>query len=107
MLVCSRHLDSVSKQCRSRCSLINTHTTNFRTMALYLSFKNKQHAAARRRAGKKAIVIDASLEDSKAARAAAEKNNAVEGEEVVKRRLNDQAFNDLTDLQNEDFIYVL
>ncbi|KAG8693114.1 hypothetical protein FRC08_009318 [Ceratobasidium sp. 394] len=76
------------------------------TMALYLSFKNKQHAAARRRAGKKVVVIDASLEDSKAAREAAKKNNTT-GEEVVKRRLNDQAFNDLTDLQNEDFIYVL
>ncbi|KAG9098534.1 hypothetical protein FRC06_006241 [Ceratobasidium sp. 370] len=76
-------------------------------MALYLSFKNKQHAAARRRAGKKAVVIDASLEDSKAAREAAEKNSATEGEEVVRRRLNDQAFDDLTDLQNEDFIYVL
>ncbi|QRV93342.1 major facilitator superfamily transporter [Ceratobasidium sp. AG-Ba] len=77
------------------------------TMALYLSFLNRKHAAARRRAGKKAVVIDTSLEDSKAARAAAEKNNAGEGEEVLKRRLNDQAFNDLTDLQNEDFIYVL
>ncbi|KAG9094338.1 hypothetical protein FS749_012677 [Ceratobasidium sp. UAMH 11750] len=76
------------------------------TMALYLSFKNKQHAAARHRAGKKVVVIDASLEDSKAAREAAKKNNTT-GEEVVKRRLNDQAFNDLTDLQNEDFIYVL
>ncbi|KAG9120726.1 hypothetical protein FRC07_003662 [Ceratobasidium sp. 392] len=76
-------------------------------MALYLSFMNKQHAAARRRAGKKVVVIDTSLEDSKAAREAAEKNNTVEGDEVVKRRLNDQAFNDLTDLQNEDFIYVL
>ncbi|QRW07496.1 major facilitator superfamily transporter [Ceratobasidium sp. AG-Ba] len=77
------------------------------TMALYLSFLNRKHAAARRRAGKKAVVIDTSLEDSKAARAAAEKNNAGEGEEVLKRRLNDQAFNDLTDMQNEDFIYVL
>ncbi|KAG8741427.1 hypothetical protein FRC10_002874 [Ceratobasidium sp. 414] len=76
-------------------------------MALYLSFKNKQHAAARRRAGKKAVVIDVSLEDSKTAREATEKNNATEGEDIVKRRLNDQAFNDLTDLQNEDFIYVL
>ncbi|KAG8723715.1 hypothetical protein FRC09_002053 [Ceratobasidium sp. 395] len=77
------------------------------TMALYLSFMNKQHAAARRRAGKKAIVIDTSLENSKEAREAAEKNNTIEGEKAVKRRLNNQAFNDLTDLQNEDFIYVL
>ncbi|KAG8789541.1 hypothetical protein FRC12_013390 [Ceratobasidium sp. 428] len=77
------------------------------TMALYLSFMNKQHAAARRRAGKKAVVIDTSLENSKEAREAAEKNNMIEGEKAVKRRLNDQAFNDLTDLQNEDFIYVL
>ncbi|KAJ1305159.1 hypothetical protein OPQ81_000193 [Rhizoctonia solani] len=77
--------------------------------ALYLSFLNKQHAAARRRAGKKAEIIDTSLEDSKRAREAAKENEKLEGGEdgALKRRLNDQAFNDLTDLQNEDFIYVL
>ncbi|CAE6422410.1 unnamed protein product [Rhizoctonia solani] len=77
--------------------------------ALYLTFLNKRHAAARRRAGKKAEVIDTSLEDSKRAREAAKENERAEGDENggPKRRLNDQAFNDLTDLQNEDFIYVL
>ncbi|CAE6444321.1 unnamed protein product [Rhizoctonia solani] len=77
--------------------------------ALYLAFLNKQHAASRRRAGKKAEVIDTSLEDSKRARQAAKENEKPEGDESggLKRRLNDQAFNDLTDLQNEDFIYVL
>jgi hypothetical protein len=68
---------------------------------------NKKHASARRRAGKKAIVIDASLEDSKAAQKAAEQNDTLGEGEGVKRRLNDQAFDDLTDCQNEDFIYVL
>ncbi|QRW20736.1 major facilitator superfamily transporter [Rhizoctonia solani] len=77
--------------------------------ALYLAFLNKQHASARRRAGKKAEVIDTSLEDSKHARQAAKENEKSDGDESegTKRRLNDQAFNDLTDLQNEDFIYVL
>ncbi|KAG8733157.1 hypothetical protein FRC11_008362, partial [Ceratobasidium sp. 423] len=77
--------------------------------ALYLTFLNKRHAAARRRAGKKAEVIDTSLENSKRAREAAKENEKAEGDESggPKRRLNDQAFNDLTDLQNEDFIYVL
>ncbi|KAH7338323.1 MFS general substrate transporter [Rhizoctonia solani] len=77
--------------------------------ALYLTFLNKQHAAARRRAGKKVDIIDTSLEDSKRAREAAKQNEKSEGGEDggQKRRLNDQAFNDLTDLQNEDFIYVL
>ncbi|CAE6464839.1 unnamed protein product [Rhizoctonia solani] len=77
--------------------------------ALYLAFLNKQHAATRRRAGKKAEIIDTSLEDSKRARQAAKENEMSEGDESrgTKRRLNDQAFDDLTDLQNEDFIYVL
>ncbi|CAE6519835.1 unnamed protein product [Rhizoctonia solani] len=77
--------------------------------ALYLTFLNKQHAAARRRAGKKVDIIDTSLEDSKRAREAAKQNEKSEAGEDggQKRRLNDQAFNDLTDLQNEDFIYVL
>ncbi|CAE7089673.1 unnamed protein product [Rhizoctonia solani] len=77
--------------------------------ALYLAFLNKQHAAARRRAGKKAEIIDTSLEDTKRAREVAKQNEESEGGEDggQKRRLNDQAFNDLTDLQNEDFIYVL
>ncbi|KAF8603639.1 MFS general substrate transporter [Ceratobasidium sp. AG-I] len=75
--------------------------------ALYLSYLNRQHAAARRRAGKKAVVIDTSLEEAKVAHQAAEQNEATEGDEGVKRRANDQAFDDLTDLQNEDFIYVL
>ena len=52
-------------------------------------------------------MIDTSLEESKVAHKAAEQNETVEGEEGVKRRANDQAFDDLTDLQNEDFIYVL
>ena len=79
------------------------------TTALYLSFLNKKHAAARRRAGKKANVIDTSLEDTERAREVAKQNEESEGGEdgSQKRRLNDQAFNDLTDLQNEDFIYVL
>ncbi|ELU36895.1 hypothetical protein AG1IA_09075 [Rhizoctonia solani AG-1 IA] len=60
--------------------------------ALYLAFLNKQHASARRRAGKKAEVIDTSLEDSKHARQAAKENEKSDGDESegTKRRLNDQ-----------------
>jgi len=60
--------------------------------AAFLAFRNRQHAARRASLGKAAIVIDTSLEEYT--------NN-----EHAAR--NDQAFYDLTDSQNEDFIFVL
>jgi len=66
-----------------------------RVGAAYLSWLNRQHAARRVALGKTGEVVDESLEKYKGS-----SGNA-------KALSNDQAFDDLTDLQNEDFIYVL
>ncbi|KIK62936.1 hypothetical protein GYMLUDRAFT_197181 [Collybiopsis luxurians FD-317 M1] len=62
--------------------------------AAYLAFRNKQQAAARRRLGKTAEVVDTSLEVYSAS-------------QLKDGVMNDKSFDDLTDCQNEDFIYVL
>ncbi|KAI0033575.1 major facilitator superfamily domain-containing protein [Vararia minispora EC-137] len=64
---------------------------------VYLSWLNARHAARRVALGKPAVVIDRSLEKFRGTRTNADEKDAT----------NDQAFDDLTDLQNEDFIYVL
>ncbi|KDQ28582.1 hypothetical protein PLEOSDRAFT_1039770 [Pleurotus ostreatus PC15] len=64
--------------------------------AAFLAFRNKQHAARRVRLGKAAVVIDQSLE---------EQPYKLQGSEKV--ATNEQAFDDLTDTQNEDFIFAL
>ncbi len=66
--------------------------------AAYLSFLNRGQAAKRRQLGKAGKVADKSLQ--KANDYDVDENN--EGEAK-----NDQSFDDLTDRQNEDFIYVL
>jgi hypothetical protein len=66
--------------------------------AAYLAFLNKRQAARRVRLGKKAEVVDTSLEAVKAREA---------GAKSAGEAANEKAFDDLTDGQNEDFIYVL
>lgn len=61
--------------------------------AVFLAFRNRQHAAIRESLGKSGMIIDTSLEKRDA--------------ETHKQARNDQSFNDLTDSQNEDFIFVL
>lgn len=76
--------------------------------AAYLTYLNKRHANTRRRLGKTAELIDASLEDSKTAaklQLANEEKSKSEGASPA--AVNSRAFDDLTDVQNEDFIYVL
>lgn len=63
--------------------------------AAYLAYRNRQQAAARRRKGKMGEVVDTSLEVF---------GYKTEGQ--VEAR-NEQAFDDLPDTENEDFIYVL
>ncbi|KAF5344336.1 hypothetical protein D9758_013240 [Tetrapyrgos nigripes] len=67
--------------------------------AAYLAFRNKQQEALRRRLGKAGKVVDRSLDSY------SERKGNSEGNEGEAR--NDKAFDDLTDIQNEDFIYVL
>ena len=69
-----------------------------RVTAAYLAFRNKQQANKRIRLGKPGIIVDRSLEQYK-------DRDVDDG--VAKDEINNQAFDDLTDMQNEDFIYVL
>ncbi|KAH7102698.1 MFS general substrate transporter [Auriculariales sp. MPI-PUGE-AT-0066] len=62
----------------------------------YLMMLNRSHARRRVAAGKSAVVVDTSLDNY---RADAEKRDGT--------GLNDRAFDDLTDKENEDFVYVL
>jgi hypothetical protein len=58
---------------------------------LYLKLLNKKHAALREQLGKSAIVVDRSMMD-------------VEGE--LNDGTGERAFDDETDLKNEDFIFL-
>lgn len=69
--------------------------------ALWIRFLNGKHAAARVRLGKSAEVVDLSMESSSALKTKDELANESTGTGV-----GDKAFEDLTDLQNEDFIYL-
>ena len=80
----------------------------FRVTAAYLAFLNKRHAAARKRMGKAADIIDTSLETTEKSVRLQKRNEDKEKEEGVDPAvLNSRAFDDLTDIQNEDFIYVI
>lgn len=70
--------------------------------AAFLAFRNKQQEKKRVSLGKPAKVIDTSLNLFK------EKAKATGAPgEVEAVAANEKAFDDLTDRQNEDFIYVL
>jgi hypothetical protein len=59
---------------------------------------NRKHAATRESMGKAANVVDTSMGNSRDAE--------VEGAEAVDGGVGDKAFDDITDIKNEDFIYV-
>ncbi|KAL1659379.1 major facilitator superfamily domain-containing protein [Schizophyllum commune] len=72
--------------------------------AAYLALLNKRHAARRIAVGKAGVVVDASLEDYAGRRTATQGGvEKQQGETLA----NERAFDDLTDSQNEDFIYAL
>lgn len=65
----------------------------------WIKILNRKHAATRESMGKSAIVIDTSMGDSKSA-------DAEEVENIEASGVGDKAFDDVTDIKNEDFIYV-
>ena len=68
-------------------------------------FLNRRHAKRRQELGKNAVVVDESM----MAKNQMEDSKTVEIEEVSRRQKaleEDNALRDMTDLQNEDFIYV-
>jgi hypothetical protein len=71
---------------------------------IYLAFLNKRHAKRREELGKSAVRVDESM---------LKKVEMVQGKDVeleengeAQRQEADNGFSDLTDVQNEDFIYV-
>lgn len=68
----------------------------------YIRILNGKHAVARERAGKSANVVDLSMESKKTLAAHDEAVN----DGMSAGRVGDKAFEDVTDLANEDFIYV-
>ncbi|RDW88008.1 hypothetical protein BP6252_00040 [Coleophoma cylindrospora] len=65
----------------------------------YLMFLNKKHATMRRQVGKAAVIIDRSMRNVGGER---DTESTAEGESQI----GDKAFDDMTDLKNEDFIFV-
>jgi hypothetical protein len=64
---------------------------------LYLMFLNKKHATRRQELGKSAVVVDRSMMN--------ERERQISSE-VEDERVGERAFDDETDLKNEDFIFV-
>lgn len=74
-------------------------------MDLYLLFLNKTHSRQREALGKSAAVVDESMMTKNKI----ETNKAVELEgfnESRDQNVTDNGFADMTDLRNEDFVYV-
>ncbi|KAK3937031.1 putative allantoate permease [Diplogelasinospora grovesii] len=74
--------------------------------SVYLHFLNKRHSRRRVELGKSAVVYDASLDSAeeverRRAAAAANGETAADSEET-----GDRAFENLTDLKNEEFVFV-
>ena len=68
--------------------------------AFWIHVLNKRHAATRERMGKSAHVVDLSMENSSSLKAQDAIFSSEDG------AIGDKAFDDVTDLKNEDFIYV-
>ncbi|WWC88220.1 uncharacterized protein L201_003125 [Kwoniella dendrophila CBS 6074] len=78
--------------------------------ALYLAMLNRRNVQRRIAKGKTGAHVDLSLEKSSKWQELRERqraDQAAEGHVETEGAYNDQAFMDLTDLQNEDFIYSL
>lgn len=76
--------------------------------SIYLTFLNRDHSRRRVLAGKDAVIVDYSLyspEEADRLRRA----KAIDGQTVESAKdgtVGDRAFDDLTDLMNDEFLYV-
>lgn len=66
---------------------------------LWIKILNRRHAATRESMGKAANIVDLSMEKGRQV-------DAEEAENVGASGVGDKAFDDVTDIKNEDFIYV-
>ena len=70
--------------------------------AAWIRILNRKHAQERERLGKSATVVDLSMEDKKVLAAHDEAVN----DAAMAGGVGDKAFDDITDLKNEDFVYL-
>lgn len=86
-------------------------------VSLYLAFLNRSHSKRRVAMGKSAVIIDTSLfsaaeaekaKQEQAAQAAGDNGHemAAAGEEQAEENVGARAFDNLTDLENEEFVFV-
>jgi hypothetical protein len=68
---------------------------------MYLALLNRRHAQRREELGKSAVRVDESMLNKKEMT-----QKGVEMEAQEQRQEQDNGFSDLTDMKNEDFIYV-
>lgn len=68
----------------------------------YLALLNRRHAKRRVELGKPAVVYDNSLDSA----AEIERRRAAGGADAAETETGDQAFENMTDLENEDFVFV-
>lgn len=82
---------------------------------LYLRLLNRSHARRRVALGKSAVIVDVSLDSAEEAAARQAARQRLTDSEAVERneeetssssRLGERAFENLTDLQNEEFVFV-
>lgn len=80
---------------------ISVFAANFqRLTTTYLMFLNKKHASRRQALGKSAVIVDRSMMNSQ------ERAISDEVDEANGGPIYEKAFDDITDLKNEDFIFV-
>ncbi|KAK2755731.1 hypothetical protein FQN54_005881 [Arachnomyces sp. PD_36] len=85
---------------RSNLALFVVMAALYVMTGLYLALLNKKHGAKRAQMGKSRIIIDQSMQAMSAAQPDKEEGLA------IREQYGGHAFDDLTDWQNEDFIYV-
>ncbi len=86
--------------------------TSARLTTIYLHFLNRRHAALRKSLGKQVVVVDTSMIDIKdddptsRIEPGTDGVAGVAGQDGMGHKVGDKAFDDETDLKNEDFIFV-
>jgi hypothetical protein len=74
-------------------------TFKYSLQALYITFLNRKHAQKRESLGKPAVIVDRSM-------IAVRIGDEVDALKNPQGEIQDNALKDLTDWQNEDFVYV-
>jgi hypothetical protein len=100
---------SYSRGLRSNLALFCVIVVLVGITSVYLAYLNKSHAKKRVAMGKSAVIVDTSLESAETAAAmhgALGEGGTAEGQPASAEIIGDHAFENLTDLENEEFMFV-